>query len=507
MTKFHINKSGKPSVCKAKSGKCPFGSQESHFDSKEEAEVYLSVQNEQHYGILPNTNSKLENVFSKEHIEILDRLNENGFKAYFVGGSIRDALIDKPIHDVDITTSANPEEIIEAFSDCKVLPTGLKHGTVFIMYKGEQIEITSFRKEGEYSDGRRPDEVTFTKDLDEDINRRDFTINSFAYNPKEGLVDLVNGKADLESGLIRTVGSPDERFQEDPLRMMRGLRFASKMGFDIEPETEASIFRNKHLLKNVSNERIQSEFNGIIMGSGSKEVLMKYSSVLSEVIPEITPMIGFDQKNPVHKYDVWEHSATVVENAEENLVHRLAGVFHDSGKPSTFSTDEKGVGHFFGHAEESAKIAEVALTRLKYDNKTKERVVNLIIDHDKELPKKDYKIKKKIFEEGPERVKDYLQFIRADDKGKNAKKNSRFEHIDNKEQMVNEYLNGNPILSRKDIAVNGKDLSEIGFKGKEIADMLEKLSLGVIGGNINEKDRLLKIAKKEKRWLKIFGDK
>jgi len=502
MTKFHINKHGVPAICKAKSGNCPLGRNTEHFSTREEASEHARKQSELEYGVLPginenNINNKLDKVFSNEHVEILDRLNEKGFKAYFVGGSLRDALLDKPIKDVDITTSATPEETIEVFSDCKVLPTGLKHGTVFIMYKGEQIEITSFRKEGEYSDGRRPDEVFFTKDIDEDVKRRDFTINSFAYNPKEGLVDLVNGQEDLKNKLIRTVGNPDDRFQEDPLRIMRGLRFSSKLGFNIEEKTEQSIFRNKHLLKNISAERIQSEFNGLLMGENSKEVLTKYSSVISEIVPEIKSMIGFEQKNPHHLYDVWEHSSVVIENSEEDIAHKLAGVFHDAGKPETFTVDEKGIGHFYGHAKESAKIADKALTRLKYDKKTKERVINLILDHEKDIPNKVYKIKKRIYLEGHERVLDSLKFIRSDDKGKNTEYFNRFKKIEDTESFIREYLQNNPILSKKDLAVNGKDLRKIGLEGKEIGETLDNLAFLVMGGHKNTKESLLKLAKKK----------
>lgn len=224
------------------------------------------------------------------------------------------------------------------------------------------------------------------------------------------------------------------------------------------------------------------------MGKNSKEVLTKYSSVISEFIPEIKPMIGFDQKNPHHLYDVWEHSAIVVENAEDDIAHKLAAVFHDAGKPSTFTIDDKGIGHFFGHADESVKIAEQALTRLRYDNKTKQRVLNLISSHDKNLSTKKYKIGKAIYEYGPERYLDTLRFIRADDKGKNLSYSNRFDTIDKIENMAKEYLKNEPILTRKDLAIEPRDIIDLGFKGKEIGDMLDKLALLVISGHKNERE-------------------
>ena len=497
MSRFHINKHGVPAPCKAEHGKCPLGDNSEHFSSQEEAQNYIDDKFVSEFGLLgdvnrpsePQTlNEKLSKVFNQKDVEILNKLDEAGFEAYFVGGSLRDAVIGLPINDVDITTSATPEEVIQVFSDYNVLPIGIEHGTVVVMYEDEQVEITTFRQDGEYSDGRRPDAVYFTKSLEEDIARRDFTINSLAYNPKEGLVDFVGGIEDINNRVIKAVGDPDKRFQEDPLRIMRGLRFASKLGFDIENKTESSIFKNKGLLKNVSAERLQVEFNGLLMGKNSKEVLTKYSSVISEFIPEIKPMIGFDQKNPHHLYDVWEHSAAVVENAENDVVHKLAAVFHDSGKPATFTIDDKGVGHFLGHADESVKIAEQALTRLRYDNKTKQRVLNLISGHDENLSTKKYKIGKAIYEYGPERYLDTLRFIRADDKGKNLSYSNRFNTIDKIENMAKEYLKNEPILTRKDLAIEPKDIIDLGFKGKEIGDMLDKLALLVISGHKNERE-------------------
>lgn len=506
MTKFHINKHGIPAICKAKEGNCPLGDNSTHFTSEKEAQEYINKINQKEFNILPinqintsqvNLDEKLKNTFDEKHRSILDKLNKANFQAYFVGGSLRDAVIDLPINDVDIATSATPDEVISVFSEHQVLPIGIEHGTVAIIIDGEQIEITTFRHDGEYSDGRRPDEVTFTTSLEEDLKRRDFTINALAYST-DGLVDLANGLDDIDGRLIRAVGSAEERFQEDPLRIMRGLRFASKLGFNIEEKTEQAIFKNKHLLKNVSAERLQQEFNGLIMGQNSKEVLVKYSSVISEFIPEIKPMIGFDQKNPHHLYDVWEHSASVVENANDDVVHKLAAIFHDSGKPSTFVEDDKGVGHFLGHAEESMEIAEQAMTRLRYSNKEKQKVLDLIEDHDGNLSTKKYKIAKRIYEVGPERYLDSLDFIRADDKGKNLAHRDRFDKLDKMEKIAKDYLADSPILSHKDLAISPKDIINLGFQGKDIKEALDKTALLVISGHKNEKESQIE-------YLKNYG--
>lgn len=505
MTKFHINKHGLPAVCKAQPGGCPLGDNSVHFKTEQAAQLHINSVNEKEFGILPptnnnkaNLNEKLAQVFDEKHLSILKRLNEANFEAYFVGGSLRDAVLGLPINDVDITTSAIPEKTMEVFSDYKVIPVGLEHGTVAMIVDGEQIEVTTFRNDGEYSDGRHPDEVTFTNSLEEDLQRRDFTINALAYN-QEGLVDLVNGLDDIDERLIRAVGDPAKRFQEDPLRIMRGLRFASKLSFDIEENTGKAILENKGLLKNISAERIQQELNGLLLGKNANSVLTKYSSVISEVIPEIKNMIGFDQQNPHHHLDVWEHSSSVVDNAKDDIAHKLAAVFHDSGKPSTYVfNEEKQIANFLGHAEESVKIAEKALTRLKYDNKTKTRVLNIITDHDFNLSTKPYKIKKAIYELGSDRFQDMVDFKKADDKSKNLEFKNDLHKYDEVERITKEYLAGNPILSHKDLDIKPKDLMDLGIKGKAIGDTLNELALLTLGGHANNREKQIEYVRNNK---------
>lgn len=506
MSKFHINKYGAPAVCRAKKD-CPLGGAEEHFVSKEDAQDYIDKINEEEFGIVSSLRSRHSSLLEIEekmkmslnvsHIEILDKIRESGFKSYVVGGSVRDSVVGIPSNDVDIATDATVDEINHVFKDYRKLDVGSEYGTVPIIINNETIEITTFRKDGEYSDGRRPDTVSFTRSLKEDVSRRDFTINSIAYNPEEGIIDTFDGLADIESKTIKTVGNPDDRFKEDPLRIVRGLRFASQLDFKIEDETEKAIINNQSLLKNVSAERIQKEFNKLIQGQSASKVLTKYPEVVSQFIPEMKPMINFDQKNPNHIYDVWEHSSVVTQNAEDNLVHKLAGVFHDIGKPSTFTyDDDKKVGHFYGHAEESVKIADRIMRNLKYTNKTRERVLNIIEDHDKSLSSKPYKVKKDIYEKGPERFFDMINFKKSDDSAKNPKKKLMYHDYDKIEKIANDYINDKPILSHKDIAIEPKDIIDLGYKGKDIGTALDKLCLATIGGIKNEKESQINFLKK-----------
>lgn len=490
MSKFHINKNGIPARCRAKKGNCPLGDE--HFDTIEEAQEYADEQSEKEFGIVPekgSLESKVRRTLSVSDIEVLNKLNDAGFQAYVVGGSVRDNVIGIDSNDVDITTSATPDEIEQVFKDYKTLDIGNEHGTVPVMIDGEPVEITTFRHDGEYTDGRRPDNVTFTTSLEEDMMRRDFTINAIAYSEEDGIVDYVGGVNDAENGIIKAVGSPDARFKEDPLRIMRGLRFASKLDFEIDPETEQAMKDNKELLKNVSAERIQSEFSGLIQGQSAGKTLTKYADVLSEAIPGIKPMIGFDQQNKNHIYDVWEHSANVTANSDDDIAHKLAGVYHDAGKPDTFTYDEeKETGRFFGHAQVSMKIADKALRDLKYSNKVRERVINIIEDHDENLSTKPYKIKVGIYEKGPERYFDMISFKRADDSAKNPDKLAGYANYDKIEGIARDYMADSPILSHKDLAIKPKDIIDLGYKGGDIGKALHKISLLTISGHKNDRD-------------------
>ena len=303
----------------------------------------------------------------------LTMLESAGFEAFIVGGCVRDALRGITPKDYDITTSALPEETKSVFRDWRVIETGIQHGTITVVMDGMPLEITTYRTEGTYSDNRHPDSVSFTASLREDVARRDFTMNAIAYSPTRGMIDHFGGAEDIRRGIIRCVGDPATRFREDALRMMRGIRFASVLGFAIEKNTAAAIHENKERIPTVSAERIRVELTKLLCGANVKNVLMDWWDVIGTVIPEILPMHGFDQKTPYHIYDVWEHTAVAVSNIPPDPHLRLCALLHDIGKPPSFFTDEKGVGHFYGHPAVSARMTEEILARLKYDNATRRR--------------------------------------------------------------------------------------------------------------------------------------
>lgn len=448
-------------------------------------------------------NTKMKEALNKKHFTILDKLKAAGYEAYVVGGAVRDVALGKENKDVDITTSATPKEIMEVFKGFNTIDVGNEHGTVPVVVNHEQIEVTTFRTDGKYSDGRRPDTVTFTKSLKDDLVRRDFTINALAYSVEKGIIDLVGGLKDIENEEIKAVGNPNERFQEDPLRILRGLRFASKLGFTIEEKTSQAMFENKGLLEKVSKERIQKEFDGLLLGSNAKTILMDYKEILAVIIPGIQQMFDFDQKNPNHIYDVWEHSATVVKNAKDDIAHKIAAVYHDSGKPSKFVFDEeKQKGTFHGHAEVSAKIAGKALKELKYPNKLIAKVLDLIVDHDEQVSKKPYKIKKFIYEKGSERFFEMLEIKRADDSSKHPDKIFGLEDYAIVEEIAKEYLQGSPILSHKDLEITPEEIISIGFKGKEIKEALDGMALQVISGFPNSKEKQINYMVKKLKQMK-----
>ncbi len=316
----------------------------------------------------------------------LELLEAAGYEAYLVGGAVRDFVRDSsPAKDWDIATNALPEQVKAVFAGFRLIETGLKHGTVTVVIDHIQLEITTYRVDGGYTDHRHPDAVSFTRSLKEDLERRDFTMNALAYHPAAGVVDLVGGRADIEAGLVRCVGDPDRRFREDGLRMLRALRFASVYGMTIEPGTAAAVHRNRALLERIAAERVQAELTKLLCGRGAAAVLRSFADVLEVLIPELVPMFGFDQRNPHHDRDVWEHTIAVVEHTPPEPVLRWAALFHDMGKPSCFSLTEDGVGHFFGHAEQGAVMTERILDRLRFDRDGRERIARLVRYHDMPL--------------------------------------------------------------------------------------------------------------------------
>ena len=431
----------------------------------------------------------------------LSMLEDAGYEAFIVGGCVRDALRGITPKDYDITTSALPEETKSVFRDYRVIETGIQHGTVTVMMDGMPLEITTYRTEGTYSDNRHPDSVSFTTSLREDVARRDFTMNAIAYSPVRGLIDHFGGAEDIRGGIIRCVGDPDTRFREDALRMMRGIRFASALGFAIEENTAAAIRENKERISAVSAERIRVELTKLLCGANVKNVLMDWWDVLGVVIPEILPMHGFDQRTPYHIYDVWEHTAVAVSETPPVTHLRLSALLHDIGKPPSFFTDEKGVGHFYGHPAVSEKMAEEILARLKYDNVTRRRVVTLVREHDRIIEPTETAVKRALFRLTPEVFFNLLIIKRADNLAQSPNYRDRLATYDRIESMAQDILERNECISVATLAVNGGDLIAIGMKpGKEIGEMLSLLLEQVIRGDLaNDRDELLTYVKKKMR--------
>ncbi len=429
---------------------------------------------------------------------LISRLQQNGYRAYAVGGCVRDSLLQKTPDDWDICTSALPQQTLDTLQMPNIIENGLRHGTVTIRYQGQNYEITTFRTDGAYVDNRRPSSVTFVADVKEDLLRRDFTINALAYNDQEGLIDYFNGREDLQQGIIRCVGNADERFQEDGLRIMRALRFASRFGFHIASDTAAAIHRNAELLKNISAERIHSELDKLLIGQNAEAVLSEFSDVLAVVIPEITPMIGFDQRNPHHAFDVWTHTVKAVANTPPERILRLAALFHDIGKPSAFTLDEKGVGHFKRHAFLGEEITHTVLRRLRYDNRTIAQVSQLVLLHDDHPSLKNKSVRRFLSKTGENLWRELLQLQKADFNAKGVPVTEEAAaYFDKLYALCVEEASSQTAYTLKRLAVNGKDLIALGIKdGMLIGQILSELLECVIEGTLtNEREILLEKAR------------
>ena len=412
--------------------------------------------------------------------EMLDKINAEGFEAYFVGGAVRDFIMDKAFQDIDITTSAHPDEIKRIFSDCNVIDTGIKHGTVTVMYKNRPIEITTFRTELGYEDNRHPDKVVFCKNLSEDLKRRDFTVNSLCIDNKGEIIDIFGGIEDIKSKTLKAIGNAEERFKEDALRILRALRFASVLGFDIDKNTARAIHKCKDLILNVANERIASELRKMITGKNIRNVLLEFSDVFSVVIPELSACVGFEQHNFHHKYDVYTHIATVVEASPEKDYIRLAALFHDIGKPLCFSLDENGIGHFYSHAVKSSEIAVNTLKRLRFDNETVNKVQLLVKQHDAYIDEDFKTLKRKLNRFGELALRDLISVQRADTLGLADEYHKRLAHFEKLEKNLCTIVESNNCFTVKNLDINGNDIIAIGLKGKEIGDALNLLLEAVI---------------------------
>ena len=417
--------------------------------------------------------------------EILNRLTAAGFQAYAVGGCVRDSLLGTVPGDWDICTSALPEETEACFSDLRVVETGLKHGTVTVIFQGVPYEITTFRSDGNYLDHRRPQQVNFVRTLKEDLLRRDFTMNAMAVGLDGEIQDPFGGRQDLTDGIIRCVGDPDTRFTEDALRILRGLRFASRLGFSIAPETAAAMERNKNLLSYVSGERIYKELTGILIGTYAQSVLEQYGGVLAAVLPEIQPSMGFLQRNPFHNRDVWQHTLEALGKSRPDPIVRWALLLHDLGKPDCFTLDDRGIGHFYGHPQRSMELAEQILDRFHGDKKTRDTICLLVRDHDREAPATIKNARRWIARYGRDNVRLLLEVKRCDCLAHvdTPKTRARYNNLMEMTRLIRECLETERCFSVRDLPVKGGDVMALGVPaGPQVGRILEGLLDDVLDG-------------------------
>ena len=435
--------------------------------------------------------------------ELIHTLQNNGHSAYIVGGCVRDSILGRTPHDYDICTSATPSEMLEIFKDKKIIETGLQHGTVTVVVNGEPYEIATYRIDGIYSDNRRPDTVIFTDKLVEDLRRRDFTINAMAYNDEEGLIDPFNGMEDIKYKKISCVGRAEDRFGEDALRILRAIRFAAQLEFTIMPGTDWEIHKQYKNLENISIERINSEFCKIASSDDFCVELLLYKDVFSLFIPELKDMFDFPQNNPWHIWDVFGHTIHAIEYCDsDDLVVRLAVFFHDFGKPHSYQDGEDGIRHFKGHGKVSADMTDSIMKRLRFDNETRNNVVELVYYHDATFEVGKKYVKRWLNKIGEKQFRRLLQVKKADNKAQNLELSSdMIKELSEIEALIDEVLQEDECFSLKDLAVNGKDLIGVGYKaGKELGNTLNKLLQLVIDGDCpNEKEKLLQEA--ENLWM------
>lgn len=433
---------------------------------------------------------------------VVDTLRQNGFEAFVVGGCVRDSLLGLKPNDWDITTSAQPEEIAACFPNNTLLLNGLKHGTVGIVIDGVAYEATTYRVDGLYSDNRRPDSVMFTKNLRDDLARRDFTVNAMAYSDETGIVDCFDGRRDLENGLVRCVGEPETRFREDALRILRALRFSARLGFQIEEQTAAAVLKERELLKNIAAERIAQELLPLLCGKGAGGVLLTYYQVFCVIIPELSPMFGLDQNTPHHDLPLWEHTVKSVMQIAPHTELRLTMLLHDIGKPACKTTDPYGVSHFHGHPAVSARMAEAILNRLRMPKALTDQVVQLILYHDYRCEPTARAVKRLLQKVGEETAKK-LTLVRYADAAAQSpyKKEEKKKLIAAYQEKLLEVLANKDCFRLKDLDVNGTDLIAAGFpQGKEVGRVLGLLLEEVIDEKTeNKKALLLKRAEELKK--------
>lgn len=455
---------------------------------------------------------KAETVREGEHAgippearHVLRRLAAAGYEAWCVGGCVRDTLLGRIPRDWDVTTSAKPEEVKAVFPG-RTIPTGLKHGTVTVLSGRKMpIEVTTFRLDGPYADHRRPSSVSFTGSLEEDLRRRDFTMNAIAMGRDGAIRDPFGGEADLRAGIVRCVGEADARFSEDALRMMRALRFASILDFSIEASTAESIHRNRGLLSEIAAERIQAELWKLLAGARAAEILREFPDVIGVFWPEILDMVGFAQHNPHHCYDVWEHSLRALDavqaapaaEARDIPLLRCTMLLHDIGKPKTFSRGENGVGHFYAHAAAGREMVDAMLRRLRFPNAIRERIARLVEWHDRDVSQTEKSMRRTLARLGEADTRALIALKRADNLAQPEEFRFRQKELDRAEALIGDLIAREACFTLRQMRVRGNDMKNLGLAGREIGTALEELLEAVADGRIpNETKPLMRQARK-----------
>ena len=427
-----------------------------------------------------------------------------GYTPYLVGGCVRDLLCGEMPSDYDMTSDALPEAVL-ALSGEHAHPTGLPHGTVTVVSGGHPIEITTMRRDGAYRDNRHPEAVAFTKDIEEDLARRDFTVNAIALTEDGTIVDPFGGRQDIEKHLLRCVGDAQTRFTEDALRILRLLRFAAVLGFTVDADTAAAARACRDRMCSVAQERVYAELNKLICGEYAGRVLLAYPDILAAVLPEITPCVGFDQKNHHHCFNVWEHTCRAVDAVPPKAVLRWTMLFHDLGKPACFTIGEDGEGHYYGHTAISAQLAEGIMERLRFEKALREQVRAQLACFDDLFPPERTAIHKEMVKHGRETVQNLLLTKRADNAAKAPDGLARAQAPWLAAQAVYDELlaEGAPCVPHE-LAVSGRDMLALGFSGKAIGAVLSKLLQEVAAGKLtNTYDDL--IQRSQRLYRSGFG--
>jgi tRNA nucleotidyltransferase (CCA-adding enzyme) len=442
------------------------------------------------------------NIFIPDDVRIImNKLSENGYKSYIVGGCLRDSILMRPIHDWDICTSAKPNEMLEIFKEFHVIETGIKHGTITIVLNENNYEVTTFRIDGNYNDNRHPDSVEFVNDITLDLSRRDFTINAMAYNLLEGLIDPFRGYQDLQNKIIKCVGNPSDRFQEDALRMLRAVRFSAQLDFIIEDKTYNAIKENKCLIKNISKERINAEIVKILMSDNPVDIWkLKHVELMEIIIPYLDKCFGVGQNNPFHNLDIGKHIVKSLINSPKDLEIRLALMLHDIGKVDRKTTDENGIDHFIRHEIKSAHLAKRWLEKYRFDNNTINNVFALVMNHDCfVLGTSKKSIKRLLNKLGVELTNKVILMRKCDILAQSSyMQKEKLQELEEVKLRLTEIIMDNEAFKISDLAINGNDMIELGYKpSKELGNALSTILEMVIDDpTLNTKNQLQEIASK-----------